>query len=228
MVSTLGLLLVVGFTAEINAGQVIGSVATARAGAKQGWAFVGGTLISRLVQALAGAGFATAVADKVLGQIRLGQVAYALIALAGLAAILEGVRMEIRRRARTAPQAERTGMTKRIGVGSALASGFLVNIIYLPNWIYTSLAATNIAALNAGWVVSALLFLVFLLSSMWLGVWLSSLRLAQPGRATAVIDRVGDWTDAHAPLILVVIVLAAGVAMIVFGLLGAFGHAIGR
>ena len=59
ILGALVLLLTVGFIAEINVGQIVGSVASARAGAKQSWAFVAGTIASRLVQALIGAGFAT-------------------------------------------------------------------------------------------------------------------------------------------------------------------------
>ena len=120
-----------------------------------------------------------------------------------------------------------TGITKRIGVRSALASGFLINIVYLPNWIYVSVAVTNIAVLNAGPGTDATLFLVFLVASTWIGVWLSSLRLVRAERSMAVIDRVGDWTDAHAPIILVWVMILVGAAMLVLGTFGAFGNPIG-
>ena len=44
--STLVILLITGFIAEINVGQIVGSVAAARAGAKQSWAFLAGTIAS--------------------------------------------------------------------------------------------------------------------------------------------------------------------------------------
>jgi hypothetical protein len=223
ILSTVVVLSIVGFVAEINVGQIVGSVASARAGAKQSWSFLAGTIASRLVQALVGAGFATAVADQLLGALKLGRLAYGLVALAGLAIVLEGIRLWIKRRRDDAPSAKDTEVTKRLGVRSAFASGFLINIVYLPNWIYVSVAVTNIAVLKAGRAASTGLFLVFLASSTWIGLWLSLLRVARPGRASAVIDGVGDWTDAHAPLILIVLVVAVGAAMLVIGSMGALG-----
>jgi hypothetical protein len=225
--STLVVLLVTGFIAEINVGQIVGSVAAARSGAKQSWAFLAGTIVSRLVQAAVGASFATAVADQLFGALKLGKVAYALVALAGLAIVLEGVRLWMRRRRDDVPAPAKADITKRLGVRSAFASGFLINIVYLPNWIYVSVAVTNIAVTKSGPLLSTVLFVVFLAASTWIGIWLSALRLAQPGRATAVIDRVGDWTDTHAPVILVWLVVLAGAAMIVVGTMGAFGITLG-
>jgi len=227
ILSTLVVLLTVGFIAEINVGQIVGSVASARAGAKQSVAFLAGTIASRLVQALVGAGFATALADELFGAIKLSKVAYGLVALAGLAIVLEGVRIWVRRRQGGAKPPAKADVTKRIGVRSAFASGFLINIVYLPNWIYVSVAVTNIAVAKTGPMLSTFLFLVFLAASTWIGIWLSSLRLATPGRATAVIDGVGDWTDAHAPVILIWVVIIVGFAMIVVGTAGAFGMPLG-
>jgi hypothetical protein len=227
ILGTLAALLVVGFIAEINAGQIVGSVAAARAGAKQSWAFLAGTIASRLLQALVGAGFATAVADQLLGALKLSRLAYGLVALAGLAVVLTGIRMWIGRRHADAPPPAKTDMTKRLRTGSAFASGFLINIVYLPNWIYVSAAVTGIAVLRIRPVASASLFLVFLAASTWIGLWLSALRLARPGRATAVIDRVGDWTDTHAPAILIALVILVGVAMTAWGALGALGMPLG-
>ena len=225
--STLIAVVVVGLIAEVNLGQILGSVASARAGAKQSWAFVAGTIASRLMQALIGASFATAVANKLLGSIRLGWLAYALMALAGLVIVLEAVRLWMRRRREGAPPAPATAITKRIGAGSALASGFLINIVYLPNWIYVSAVVTSIAVLKDSWVTAALLFVAFLAASTWIGLWLSSLRLLRPGRAASAIDGVGDWTDAHAPVILVWLLVIVGAILIYVGAAGVLGKPLG-
>jgi hypothetical protein len=225
--STLIAVVIVGLIAEVNLGQILGSVASARAGAKQSWAFFAGTIASRLVQALVGASLATAVADKVLGSIRLGWLAYTLMALAGLVIVLEAVRLWIRRRREGPPAAPASGITKRIGTGSALASGFLINIVYLPNWIYVSAVVTSIAVLKVSWVTMALLFIAFLAASTWIGLWLSSLRLLRPGRAASAIDGVGDWTDAHAPVILVWLLVVVGAILIYVGTMGVLGKPLG-
>jgi hypothetical protein len=226
IISTVLLAITVGLMAEVNIGQLVGSVAAARAGAKQSWAFLAGTTVSRLVQAVVGASFAQAVADQFFGSIRLGWLAYSLVALAGLAVVLESVRMWMRRR-KLGTTAPATPVTKKLGVWASLGSGFAINIVYLPNWVYVSAVVASIATLKVGWGVSGAVFALFLAVSAFVSLGLSILRLMRPGHATAMIDKVGDWTDTHAPIILIWVVALAGVAMIVLGLMGLFGSPLG-
>lgn len=215
-------LVFLGLMAELNVGQAVGSVAGARSGAKPGWSFVAGTFASRIPPMLLGAGAATAVANQLAGWFKLGRLTWALVGLAGLVVMLIALRMIVVRWGAAAPDVPPRSVTKALGARSAFVSAFLLNIVYIPNWVFSSAAVTAVASLRVGPVTSGALLLLYMVASAIVGVWLSTLRLLSHSRAMSTIDKVGDWTDMHAPMILLWITALIGLAMMVYGLWMAF------
>jgi hypothetical protein len=172
---------------------------------------------SRIPPILLGAGAATAVANELAGWFKLGRLAWAFIALAGLVLALISLRMILQRHGQEPQDAAPPKTNRILGPRSAFAAGFFLNIVYLPNWVFTSAAVTSVAALRVGWGESFGLLMIYIATASFIGIWLSALRSFSHGRAMRVIDMVGDWTDLHAPMILLWLGFALGVGMLLYG-----------
>jgi hypothetical protein len=166
---------------------------------------------------LLGAGAATAVASELMGWFKLGRLAWALIAVAGLAVAIIALRMVLQRRGQAPADEVPQSVTKKLGVRSAFVAAFLLNIVYLPNWVFSAAAVTSVASLQWGWAETGGMLVVYIAVASWIGIWLSALRSASHSRAMATIDKVGDWTDLHAPAILLWLTFAVGVGMVLYG-----------
>ena len=219
LVSTLLLLALVGFVADINSGAIIGSVFSARSGFKPGFAFLGGATAVRLVQGLFGLSIVYAVADTFLGWLKLDTTTYVLMTLAGLAIVLAGLRQVLGKgggsRAEELKAPENVGM---ISAKTAFITSVGINIISLRQWIFTSFAVSLIGSAGAGWAVSLALFAAYLALASWLIVGLLIIKSVRPSAAPGIIDRIAGWTDRHLATIVAWMAVAIGVLILGYGL----------
>jgi hypothetical protein len=219
IVGALLTLALIGFVADVNSGAIVGSVFAVRSGWGPGLAFLGGASGVRIIQGLFGLGVLYAIVDTFLGVFKLDATTYALMALAGLAIVLAGLRQVLgwgdTADAAKPKDADEAGT---ISTKVALTTGIGINIISLRQWIFTSLAVSTIGTARAGAAISLALFVAYLVFSSWLAAGLLILKLVRPDAAPDVMDRIAAWTDKHLATIVAWGAIVVGVLLLGFGL----------
>jgi hypothetical protein len=212
-------LTIIGFIADINSGAIVGGVVAVRSGWGPGFAFLGGASGVRMLQGLLGLGIIYAIVDTFLGAFKLDQTTWVLMALAGFVIVLAGARQLATGSGEAQPkQLEESGEAGVIGVKSALATGVIINIISLRQWIFTSLAVSTIGSARTDWPVGLLLFAYYLLVSSWLTVGLLAVKAVRPSLAPKLMDRIAAWTERNLGKILAWGAIVVGVLLAGYGL----------